>query len=265
MKTYIPGQSPSTPPRRESIAAAIQAPETPSTVQRSGGVVIYALGKPGKTTALQPAPYVVNDPDVDLPLLARLSINQIRDIGRLAQLAFKAGVKAGLIDKPARGQATKAAEAWRHEQQFAAVKKRSLKACDQGDYKALEEHFAAMIPAEELRAFEAGMSKGKDVAYRQMILHKIKTACESVNLNYPGYPAHICKDQFRRSLEAASPKQLWCLFFTITKRARDREEFGEPVKSSPCSKNRPPAASRRGLQSLVPVETHDGAEYDAPF
>lgn len=265
MKTYIPGQSPSTPPRRESIAAAIQATETPSSVQRSGGVVIYALGKPGKTTTLQPAPYVVNDPDVDLPLLARLSKKQIGDIGRLAQLAFKTGVRDGLLDKPARGQATKAAEAWRHEQQLLAVKKRSLKACDQGDYKALEEHFAAMIPEEDLRAFDAGMKKGKEPAYRQMILHKIKAACESVSLNYPAYPAHICRDQFRRSLEAASPKQLWCLFYTITNRVRDREKFGDPVKTPAKSRNQAPAASRRGLESTLTIPARDDAEYDAPF
>ncbi|WP_309400200.1 hypothetical protein [Cerasicoccus maritimus] len=51
-------------------------------------------------------------------------------------------------------------------------------------------------------------------------LNNIKASCDERNLDFPGYPGAICRRQFKCALDAASPKQLWSLLFTVRNRRR---------------------------------------------
>ena len=54
---------------------------------------------------------------------------------------------------------------------------------------------------------------------RRVAMHKLTEALRAKELPL-SYVAAICRAQFKCSLEEASAKQLWCLFFTVTNRKK---------------------------------------------
>ncbi len=244
------------PPRRDSTAANVV--EMPASVQRSGGTVIYNL-RTQQADATTKAPS--KEPRVTLPALALLSTTQIRSLCKLAQGAYSAQVAAGREPTPDKGTKTAMQDAWRRGQQVAVGAPDSLKACTQEHYNTLVQHFASLCPGanDAGRSFEAGMKLGSETAYRQMILAKIQKESGPRGLAYPAYAEAICRAQFKTDLGHATPKQLWCLFYTIKNR-RAKTPATTPRPESPAADPRVPLNS-----PAAEIPPTDPAEYDAPF
>ena len=121
--------------------------------------------------------------------------------------------KAAEVQRVAGGY--KAVDAWRHEI--------SIKACGVRISEATQSHWADLKSAfEDLggrpeKAFHTQMREGDNK--RRIALWKLTQALAAKGL-HPGYAAAICRAQFKCSLEDASAKQLWCLFYTVTNRRK---------------------------------------------
>lgn len=114
-------------------------------------------------------------------------------------------------------------QAWRRVEQGRAVGRQSLTQCtSEGDFLKLCAHFRAMIPGQEQRA--ARTLARHAIEPRLVALHKLRQACERAGVDL-GYPAKICRTQYRCSLDQASEKQLWRLVYTVKNRgtAKRRE------------------------------------------
>jgi hypothetical protein len=107
-------------------------------------------------------------------------------------------------------------EDWRHEQQFLAVGKESLRDCVQDDYLKLKAHFEDLT-GESGRAVKTHMADA--VSDRELVMRKLEAECAARALDI-SYPATICAKQYKCDLDHASPNQLWQLVFTVRNRRK---------------------------------------------
>lgn len=102
---------------------------------------------------------------------------------------------------------------WRHEI--------AISVCGCRISEAVQDHYTNLKSAfedlcgEHDRAFKTQI-RGADNK-RRIALHKLATACKERGL-HDSYPESICRSQFKVPISQASAKQIWCLFFTVTKR-----------------------------------------------
>lgn len=114
------------------------------------------------------------------------------------------------------GSFNKAFNAWRKVQQFTAVGVESLtEALSERDYLRLRAHFQDLA-GDSGRALHTLLKHADEAQLRDLYL--LEQACCDAGLSFPGYPAAICRQQFRCSLEAASSGQLRKLLFTVRNR-----------------------------------------------
>ena len=105
-------------------------------------------------------------------------------------------------------------EDWRREQQFLAVKQRSLTACGQSDFLPLVAHFEGLA-GEGGRQFNAAL-RNEDEAKRQARFN-LEVALNDRELDL-AYAEKICRDQNKCGLDAADPAQLLRVKFTVEAR-----------------------------------------------
>lgn len=131
---------------------------------------------------------------------------------RLAILARKAAAVAKVEGN------TKAQDAWRQEVSIRACGLRISEAsqCHWADLKSAFEDLAG----EPVRAFQTQLREGDNK--RRVALWKLTQALQAKGLERE-YAGKICRMQFKCSIEDASAKQLWCLFFTVTNRRKNQE------------------------------------------
>ncbi len=126
---------------------------------------------------------------------------------RLSIMARKAAEVQGVSLK------SKDLDEWRH-----AV---CIKACGVRITEATQSNWADLKSAfEDLggkpeQAFETQLREGDNK--RRVAMYKLTQALSGKGLDI-GYAAKICRTQFKSELDQASAKQLWCLFYTVTKR-----------------------------------------------
>lgn len=111
--------------------------------------------------------------------------------------------------------ASKCFEAWRRvEQGHATAGLQSLTLCTQDHFLPIRAHFKKLLGngagalRDHLRAAEEPRIRAR---------WKLQEALDARGLN-EAYAATICQKQFRCALGDASAKQLWCLFYTVSKR-----------------------------------------------
>lgn len=161
-----------------------------------------------------------------------LSNDQKKALGMLSREAYRAwsGREAFEEANPDLS-VSKCFEAWRHVEQGKATGGiQSLTRCTQDHFLPLRAHFKAMLGngagavRDHLRAQEEPRIRAR---------WKLDQALTERGLN-EGYAASICQRQFRCALGDASEKQLWCLFYTVTKRRKPQLTARRPryVKSN---------------------------------
>lgn len=128
---------------------------------------------------------------------------------RLSIMARKAAIKQGVSLKK------KHLDEWRHSV--------AIRACGVRISEATQSHwddlFSAFLdlggkPEAAMNAQIRGLDNKRRIA-----MHKLTKALEANSL-HPSYAETICQTQYRIPLADASAKQLWCLFFTVTNRAK---------------------------------------------
>ena len=105
-------------------------------------------------------------------------------------------------------------EDWRRNQQFICTGKASLVDCVQADYLPLCGHF------QRLGGEEGDATRTENHALTEdhrVAMHKLRSECAARGLAM-AYPAAICRRQHRCELEQATPRQVWCLVFTVRNR-----------------------------------------------
>lgn len=102
---------------------------------------------------------------------------------------------------------------WRHEV--------AISACGCRISEATQRHWADLkaafldLAGEPEKAFRTHIREGDNK--RRIALHKLTKELEAHGLDL-GYAEKICRDTFKITIPEASAKQLWCLYFTISKR-----------------------------------------------
>lgn len=110
------------------------------------------------------------------------------------------------------------ADEFRHEQVKLATGKPGLTACTQDDWNLLHAHFLALV-GRSGEAFNAAMKHGTEP--QRVAMHKLHEALRRAQLPM-AYAAAICRRQYKCEPDAASPRQLWNLIFTVNNRATAR-------------------------------------------
>jgi hypothetical protein len=118
-------------------------------------------------------------------------------------------------------------ESWRQQESLKAAGVRISDALVK-HFSILKRHFADLA-GQAGKAFNSAMREGTED--KRIARHKLEEACEERGLQL-SYPAAICRRQFKRSLDDASAKQLWCLVFTV----RNRRKPGEDVPQAKAPK-----------------------------
>jgi hypothetical protein len=117
---------------------------------------------------------------------------------------------------------------WRAEESIKACGRRISEA-EQRHFSLIKSHFAN-IAGEAGKAFNSAMRAGtEDVRIARAVLVK-ECAKAGLELSYPGA---ICFNQFKRSLEDATAKQLWCLVFTVRNRSKTGRQKAQEQKPAP--------------------------------
>lgn len=105
----------------------------------------------------------------------------------------------------------------------------SFKQLSQTDYGFVLAHFVGMYDsARGIEIFEN--AKTQEYTTVMAILEK---SCRERGLDYPAYPSHVCRDQFRCDVSEASLNQLWCLVYTVRNR-----RYCHPKDAQPCDTTR---------------------------
>jgi len=168
----------------------------------------YTLRKPAATapdrTRLQPIATARHSRDAECPDAGwrRLSNKQKARLSMLARKAYAVQRVQG-ID----------CDEWRHEI--------AISACGCRISEAIQDHWTDLYSAfvdlagEPEKAFAAQVRSGDNK--RRIAMHKLTTLCKERGLDI-SYAESICTDTFKEPLSKATAKQLWCLYFTITKR-----------------------------------------------
>ncbi|MBI5770876.1 MAG: hypothetical protein HZA93_24070 [Verrucomicrobia bacterium] len=145
-----------------------------------------------------------------------LSNEQKADLARLAREAYEAWEGREMFEEANPTLSRSACfAAWRHVEQGRATGGiQSLTRCHQDHFLPIRAHFRAMLGQgagavrDLLRAQEEPRIRAR---------WKLQRALDERGLD-EAYAAAICRAQFKCALGEASEKQLWKLFFTITKR-----------------------------------------------
>lgn len=165
----------------------------------------YTLRPAAAVKPIPAAKHVEDDncPDAGWKPLSKEQKAKLSILARSA--AEKQGIRGGY----------KAVEEWRHMI--------SIRVCGVRISEAVQDNYADLKSAfEDLggrpeKAFQTQMRAGDNK--RRVAMHKLSQALADRGLQ-PAYAASICRAQFKCPLEEASAKQLWCLFFTVTKRRK---------------------------------------------
>lgn len=163
-----------------------------------------AFAAPVSRTRLQPIGTARHSRDTECPDAGwkRLSNKQK---ARLSMLAAK-----GYAFQRVQGMSL---EDWRHEI--------AIRACGVRISEATQDHWADLktafldLAGDPVGAMRTQLREGDNK--RRIALHKLTKACEQRGLAM-SYAESICRDQFKVPVSQASAKQIWCLFFTISKR-----------------------------------------------
>jgi hypothetical protein len=125
-----------------------------------------------------------------------------------------------------KAETTQDFETWRRHEQFLAVtganplidrtSRLSLRDCTQRDMLKLTAHFQNLIgePGRAVKSLLRIATQDHELAMR-----KLEAECTARSIDI-SYPAKICAKQFKCALDDASPKQLWCLVFTVRNRRK---------------------------------------------
>jgi hypothetical protein len=114
----------------------------------------------------------------------------------------------------------------------------AIRACGCRISEATQAHWADLksafqdLAGKPEKAFQTQMREGDNK--RRVALYKLTGALAERGLQ-PAYAATICRAQFKCSLEEASAKQIWCLFYTVTNRRKTARQKTEDKKSSSSS------------------------------
>jgi hypothetical protein len=169
----------------------------------------YTLQKPGiRPPALRPVSAAKHAADGGCPDGGWKPLTKEQKM-RLAILARKAAaVKELAFDN-------QQMNAWRQEVSIRACGLRISEAsqCHWADLKSAFEDLAG----DSVAAYQTQLRDGDNK--RRVALWKLTQALDAKGLQM-GYAAAICRAQFKCSIEDASAKQLWNLFYTITNRKR---------------------------------------------
>jgi hypothetical protein len=106
---------------------------------------------------------------------------------------------------------------WRREQQQRATGLVSLCDADQRHWPALQAAFLD-LNGESGRAFAVLVAP--DLREQRKALAVLERNCLAAGQAFPAYPSAICRQQYKCTLEEASPKQLWRLVFTVRNRRK---------------------------------------------
>lgn len=104
---------------------------------------------------------------------------------------------------------------WRHEV--------AISACGCRISEAVQTHWADLkaafqdLAGEPEKALRTHIREGDNK--RRIALYKLTKELEAHGLE-TAYAEKICRDQFKVPISQASAKQIWCLFFTISKRGK---------------------------------------------
>lgn len=129
-----------------------------------------------------------------------LSNPQKAYISKLAKQAWAVLKGAGATDE--------SEKEYRQRESIAAVGRRISEALN-GDFETLEAHFLANA-GKTVRAFNAAMKAESNPARQGR--HKITQLLAKHNAD-EGYAAKIMRDKFKTTLDAASEKQLWAVYY----------------------------------------------------
>lgn len=110
---------------------------------------------------------------------------------------------------------------WRHDEQAKACGHGSLLACTQADYLLLRAHFKNLLGHSDA-AFRDLIKHGTQD--KQLALFKLRGACAEFAIQFPSYPAAICRRQYKCALDEASATQIWNLFITVRSRGQARRK-----------------------------------------
>lgn len=136
-------------------------------------------------------------------------------------------------------------EAWRRAEQFRAVGVASLRdATSEAHYLKLRAHFENLIGSSG-RALKTLLRHEEEP--KQRALKLIEQSCAERGLDFPNYPAAICRRQFRCALADATEKQLWNIHYTVRNRRTAKGEHYPRGKF---------AARPRALLPTAPVDLH---------
>lgn len=104
---------------------------------------------------------------------------------------------------------------WRHQT--------AIDACGHRISEATQSHYPDLLSAFQIlagqpeKAFKTQMRSGDNK--RRVAMFKLTEACQERGLHM-SYPDSICHTQFKIPISEASAKQIWCLFYTVTKRRK---------------------------------------------
>jgi len=145
---------------------------------------------------------------------APLTSHQRQQMCALAHEAWTAKFRAG--------HAGADFEAWRHEEQFKACHKESLRAATQADWPRLRAHFLRLLGrVEQARALEQRSATGnRPVAWGklQQTAREVADVIERP-LDYAG---RIAAARFKRPLTQLNERELWTLVFDLRRNAQRR-------------------------------------------
>lgn len=127
----------------------------------------------------------------------------------MAEEAWKMLSRAGAIDE--------SLSDWRRREAIGACKRRISEALN-ADYETLEAHFLAMA-GKPGKAFNAAMRAESNPA--RQARHKLDKLLLKHRLQ-PDYAAKIMRDKFKTTLDAASEKQLWAIYFDVQRNMKNR-------------------------------------------
>lgn len=151
-----------------------------------------------------------------------LSNAQKAGIAMLARRAYAAWPGRAAFEQANHERSpSKCFEAWRRVEQGKAVGLPSLRLCLQDHFLPLRAHFGSLAGADG-RALNDLMRHAEEPRIRAR--WKLQQALDERGLD-ENYAAAICRAQFKCALGDASEKQLWNLFFTVSKRRKKVAQF----------------------------------------
>lgn len=141
------------------------------------------------------------------------------DNGQKARIAILAKEAFQKTPNAERSTSNLEFEQWRHEQQFLAIGKESLRDATQADYLKLRGHFENLAgePGRAVKTHMADAVKDKAIA-----MLKLRGSLAERGLHV-SYAETICKGKCRgRGLDDANAKEIWEVNFTVRNRRKKK-------------------------------------------